>query len=150
MKLYILLIISIGFMISLRLCYKTTMNKVYTQLKRTYPEYSMAWVKTTEWTGPIEIPFSSVDISKQSKWRSSYEPKIVKEKMQDIKNGFIKPIILIKIPGKTKYKIIDGHHRTIAYEQLNLPMTAYIGSVPSQHGEWDTFHSTQLIKNVRV
>ena len=132
---------------SQRYAKKSSKEMVYKQLLKSYPENAMGWVRKARWVGPVEVPLDEVDFSTKKTWRAHHEPELVDSKVKKIKKGKKKPVVLVDAPKDKKYIIIDGHHRSLAYEKLNEPMVAFIGKVDSEEGPWDTFHSKQLSKD---
>jgi len=126
---------------------KSADKKVWQQLEESYPEDAMGWIKDAKWTGPVEVPINQIDFSNEKSWRSWHEPELVNSKIKKIKKGKRKPVILIGAPKNDHYIIIDGHHRSLAYKRLGMPITAFIGIVDKETGDWDTFHSKQLAKD---
>ena len=119
-------------------------NMVLFQLEDSFPEEALEWINDAHWIGPVQVPLDRVNFEAKDSWQASHEPELVKSKIRKIKKGKRKPVILVAAPKNTKYIIVDGHHRALAYEKLNMPMTAFIGKVHHEKGDWDTMHSKQL------
>lgn len=116
---------------------------VYDQLAEDYPPHAIEWVKRQRWTGPTRVPTNQIDYSNRHDWQASREqPKIAIFKKK-IAAGKMKPMILIKKPNNPQFVVVDGHHRAIAYDELNTPANAYITQVPSTAGPWDIMHQQQ-------
>jgi hypothetical protein len=122
---------------------KSAKDKVWKQLLKSYPEDTMDWVKEAHWVGPVEIPINQVDFSGEKTWAAHHDPALVKSKMEKIKEGKRKPVVLVKTPKNEKYIIIDGHHRSTAYKKLGEPITGFVAYVKREKGPWDEFHSKQ-------
>ncbi len=118
-------------------------SMVVKQLSKDYPPNSLNWVKEIKWGGPEKIDIDDVDYSNYKNWQAHHEQKKVKKFEKKISNGKMKPIILVKTPKNKKYIIIDGHHRALAYRNLNRPLIAWIGYTKSENGPWDEFHEKQ-------
>lgn len=121
----------------------STRQRVHDQLARDYPEDSMAWLAQAVWSGPETVPTADIDFSNEEDWRATDEPDKVERFTGKIRQGKLKPIILVNTPDARKYIVIDGHHRALAYRQLGVPAVAYIGRVATKTGPWDTMHASQ-------
>ena len=126
---------------------KSAKKMVWKQLAKSYDEKDMGWIKDAEWTGPIDVPLKHVDFSTKKTWTAYKEPELVESKVKKIKKGKKKPVVLIDAPKDKKYFILDGHHRAMAYEKLDMPVTAFIGKVSKEKGPWDEFHTKQKPKD---
>ncbi len=118
-------------------------SKVIKQLAKDYPLNSLNWVKEIKWDGPEKVNIEDVDYSNYRNWQANHEPKKVKKFEKKISNGKMKPVILVKTPKNKKYIVIDGHHRALAYRNLDEPLRAWIGYTKTEKGPWDTFHDKQ-------
>ena len=132
---------------SVRYAGKDPKEMVWKQLKKSFDKKDMGWIKDVEWDGPKEVSLDLVNYSTKKTWKAYKEPKMVQSKVEKIKNGKKKPVILIDAPKDDKYFIIDGHHRAMAYEKLDQPMIAFVGKVKTEKGPWDTFHNKQKTKD---
>jgi ParB-like nuclease domain len=128
---------------SLRYAKDDPKKSIIEQLEDDFPEQDLDWVRKASWSGPTEVDPKDIDTSNRKSWAASHEPDRVKTRKKRIKKGKIKPILLVKTPKNKKYIIIDGHHRFIAYEQLDRHPICWIGKVDSERGPWDTFHNEQ-------
>ena len=119
---------------------------VKNQLRRNYPEKALGWIDNAHWAGPVLIPQDRVDDGDKDSWAASHQPARVKEFAREIKHGrgHLHPVVAVQEPGESKVKIIDGHHRTLAYRKLGQPVKAYVGFVGSNGGPWDETHSYQF------
>jgi hypothetical protein len=120
-----------------------TAEYVMDQLEDDYPKSTMGWVKDAQWEGPTVVQLHDVNYSNKKSWRAWHEPEIIPKFKKKIKQGKMKPVLLVKTPKNDKYIIIDGHHRSLAYLEMNRPMLAWIGHVHEETGPWDTFHDQQ-------
>lgn len=118
---------------------------VMNQMRKNYPEDSIAWMKSARWIGPVKIPLDRVDFDDKDSWAASHEPDRVKHFVKEIKagEGHMHPVVMVQEPGDDKAKVIDGHHRTLAYKAMNKPVLAYVGFVDQDGGPWDETHSSQ-------
>jgi hypothetical protein len=121
---------------------------ILNQLRTNYPEKVLGWVKNARWIGPVQIPLDRIDFGDVDSWAASHEDDKVDQFAKEIKNGkgHLHPVIAVQEPGDSKIKVIDGHHRTLAYKELDKPVTAYVGFVKSDSGPWDETHSSQFPK----
>lgn len=125
-------------------------DAVRDQLAKDFPSDSLDWVTGTVWTGPGYVSLGDVDTSNRSSWKANHEPEKVTafrdriERRQDEgKAAPIKPVILVKTPDNSRMIVVDGHHRTLAFEKLGSPVYAYVGHVDSETGPWDELHALQ-------
>jgi len=118
-------------------------KRVLDQLTDDFPEKDLGWIKKADWSGPVEVDPADIDQHNRHEWAASHEPDRVKARKKRIKKGKVIPIVLVKTPKNKKYIIIDGHHRFIAYEQLERKPICWIGKVDRETGPWDTFHNQQ-------
>ena len=120
---------------------------VWEQLSKSFDEKDMGWINNVDWIGPVKVPLGSIDFSTKKTWSAYKDPELVDSKIKKIKKGKKKPIVLIDAPKDKKFFILDGHHRALAYEKLDMPMVAFIGKVDKEKGPWDTFHTKQKPKD---
>lgn len=116
---------------------------VFEQEAEDYPPSAMAWIHEARWKGPVDVPADHIDpdMSRMDK----ADPKHVSDFVTNIKKGKkLKPVILIKVPGKDKLQLIDGHHRYLADVEMKHSVRAFIGTVPHDKGPWDKMHSQQF------
>lgn len=120
-------------------------NTVYSQLAEDYKPKDIEFIKHIPWTGPQEVPLSSIDFSNKDNWQASSDPNEIQRFVDKITNdNYDKPIILFNNPSNdNKFQIGDGHHRALAYLQLGQPIPAYIGQIGSDSGPWDRMHNKQ-------
>ena len=138
---------TVGMKWSERYAKKSSKEKVWYQLSKSFYEKDMGWIKNAHWIGPVEVPLDRVNFSTENTWTARKEPELVKSKVKKIKKGKRKPVVLIDAPKNNKYFILDGHHRALAYKELDIPITAFIGKVSKEKGPWDTFHNKQKPKD---
>lgn len=122
-------------------------DMVYNQLEPDFPDSSLDWVQSTVWKGPMAVPLNEIDYSNAASWQAVHEVDKIDKFEKRIRNGWMKPIILIKRPGNPLLMIADGHHRALAYQNLDQSAMAYIGYVDTDEGPWDEFHDTQYEGN---
>jgi 8-oxo-dGTP pyrophosphatase MutT (NUDIX family) len=119
---------------------------VINQMRRNYPEQALGWMRKARWVGPTLIPQDRIDYADIDKWAASHQKKRVKDFVQQIRagEGHLHPVVAVQEPGNSKVKVIDGHHRTLAYRKLDRPMKAYVGFVDTDDGPWDETHLHQF------
>ncbi len=114
----------------------TLTQRVYDQLLEDYPPSSIQWVKKADWTGPLHLPISQINYT-PDKWQAGHERKKVarfkkKIRQRARKGKTIKPAVLIDRPDTDRGShliVIDGHHRTMAFHELGMPVLAFVGKV---------------------
>ena len=102
-------------------------GQVYEQLLGDYPAKSLDWILDAPWEGPVVVDLDDIDFSNRDSWRASHEN--IDSYIDKVKDGRLKPAILVKRPGEPKLLIVDGHHRTLAAEKLKRKLLAYVGAV---------------------
>ena len=125
---------------------RATGDEVYAQLAEDYPAGSLDWVLHTAWDGPQMVPLKQVDMAERDSWSASHEPDRVAEfadKLQT-KPDKVKPAVLVRRPSSSKLMVVDGHHRTLAAEQAEMDVNAYVGTVSHDVGPWDQLHDHQF------
>ena len=115
---------------------------VFRQLLADYPASALGWVLAAHWDGPMEVPLDEIDTSNRSTWKASKDGNVEKH-AQLIEAGKSEPAVLVHPPNDKKNIIVDGHHRTLAYESLGKPVLAYVAEVHVERGPWDILHSMQ-------
>jgi hypothetical protein len=123
-----------------------TAERVKAQLQGDYPPGALAWVDDLTWAGPVRVPVAQIDRSSgDTNWadaaRNTAKVSLFKRK---IAGGFRKPIVLVRTPGGGKLFAVDGHTRTLACASLGVPVTAWVGTSGSAHGDWEHAHARQL------
>ena len=119
-------------------------DAVYQQLADDFEPDAIEWVKQAQWEGPIDVPTDKIDFSNSSTWNATQHPAKIKKFEKKIKSGDRKPVILIKPPGGGKYRVADGHHRTLASQNVKKPVRAYVATVDAkQYAAALEMHSAQ-------
>lgn len=110
-----------------------------------YPPSALSWVKLARWIGPVNIPHDRIDYDDEGKWSAAKQPGVVSRFARKIKRGtgHTNPVIMVQVPGDDRAKVVDGHHRTLAYRELHRPVKAYVGFVPRGDDRWRETHSSQ-------
>lgn len=118
---------------------------VMNQMRINFPEDSIKWMKNAHWTGPVKVPLDRVDFDDIGRWAAFHQQDHVENFRKLIQRGDnLHPVIAVQVPGENKVKIVDGHHRALAYRELNKPVVAYVGTVHSKEGPWDKTHLYQI------
>jgi Phage portal protein/ParB/Sulfiredoxin domain len=119
---------------------------VKNQMRRNYPEKALGWIDGAHWAGPVLIPQDRIDDGDEDSWAASHQPARVKEFAREIKHnrGHLHPVVAVQEPGESTVKVIDGHHRVLAYRRLGRPVKAYVGFVDHNGGPWDETHVFQF------
>lgn len=117
---------------------------VMNQLRKNYPEKALGWMKDARWVGPVKVPTDRFDTDDEDSWAASHESGRVGHFAKEMEDGqHLHPIVTVQEPGESKLKIIDGHHRFLAYRKRGKKARVYIGFVNSDGGPWDETHSSQ-------
>jgi SPP1 gp7 family putative phage head morphogenesis protein len=118
---------------------------VIDQLSPDYPPDAMSWIHGAHWSGPTSIPLSKIDFDDVDSWDASGDPAKVDAFTKKIRAGKMKPTVVVRVPGDDRYKVVDGHHRVLAYQKLGKPVHAWVGRVGAKVGPWTTMHSKQHV-----
>ena len=116
---------------------------VHAQMAQDYEPELLDWVLSAHWRGPKRVSLDKIDFENQDKWQATHDPVHVATMKSRIESGIERPIILVKIPSSKKLIVVDGHHRSTAYQQLDKNPKAYIAEVTTDHGPWDNLHTMQ-------
>src|ERR1035441_710343 len=119
---------------------------VKNQLRKNYPEKALTWMDSAVWIGPIQIPLDRIDMDDEKSWAAAHQSGAVRRFASQIKagTGRTDPVVMVQEPGKNKANVVDGHHRTLAYQSLKRPVPAYVGFVPEGDRRWEETHSSQV------
>ena len=119
---------------------------VKNQLRKNYPEKALAWMDAAVWIGPVQIPLDRIDMADEKSWAAAHQSGAVRRFTSQIRagTGRTDPVVMIQEPGKNKANVVDGHHRTLAYQSLKRPVPAYVGFVPEGDRRWEETHSSQV------
>lgn len=117
---------------------------VMNQLRKNYPEKALTWMKDARWVGPVKVPTDRFDTDDEDSWAASHESARVDHFADEMEDGqHLHPIISVQEPGESKLKVIDGHHRYLAYRKRGKKARTYIGFVDADGGPWDETHAFQ-------
>lgn len=116
-------------------------REAYEQSLCDYPAWACGWILAGHWKKQI-VPLDEIDFSKRDNWRASKDGT-VPQYVDKIKAGKMKPVLMVKTPGNPKLVVIDGHHRTLAYESMGEPVPAYVAEMHVDHGPWLELHAMQ-------
>lgn len=121
--------------------------EVLAVMSKNFPGKAIKWVKDAKWTMEI-VPLHDIDFDGENSWAAHHEQARVQEFVDRIERGKkVKPPVMVRVPGKHRLRIVDGHHRTLAYRQLGKPVPAFVGAVPDGDDRWINTHSYQLHHN---
>jgi len=118
-------------------------HSVLAQVADDFPPHATEWIRNIPWDGPVRVPLSSVDYSNKEHWKAWGDDEKIEKFKKKIRQGWHKEVILVDRPGARTMMVVDGHHRALAYRDLNKPIVAYVGHAPALKGAWDEFHSSQ-------
>lgn len=98
-------------------------------MRTNFREKGIRWVPHFQWVGPTHVGHEDVDYSAERMWAADHEMGHVRQFISAIQNReqHLHPPILIKRINEDKFVISDGHHRSLAYKELNRPIPAYVG-----------------------
>lgn len=125
------------------------------QLRLSFRKRDLRWLEDPDiQVRRTTVAPSDIDWDHRESWAATHEPKLVKEKRNDIKHGDMKPVVVVDRPHHDDLMVMDGHHHTEAYTQLigqrkgpkalrSGRFPAYEVSVPRTSGPWDELHSKQ-------
>lgn len=116
---------------------------VLRQLEEDYKEKYLGWILAAHWEGPVNVPLDHINTTNRRNWAATEDLEHVKDFLDQVKDGSVKPIILVNEPNNDKMIICDGHHRYLASEELNMPVRAYIANVGGVGGDWRKMHDEQ-------
>lgn len=113
-------------------------------MSKNFPDDAIEWVNDTRWTMEI-VPLHDVDFDNEGSWAAHHQPARVAYFEDKIQSGKrLKPAILVRVPGKHRLRIVDGHHRALAYRNVGKPMPSFVGAVPDGDDRWISTHTQQL------
>lgn len=113
-------------------------------LSRNFPDDAISWVMDAEWTGPKPVKLSDIDFDDESSWAAHHQASKVDAFVAQIKAGNPpNPAVMVKTDSQDELHVVDGHHRAMAYQKLNLPVPAYVGFVSNDDDRWMETHSSQ-------
>lgn len=118
---------------------------VIDQLAPDYPPESMGWIHGAHWSGPTAVPLPKIDFDDVDSWDASGDPDKVDAFTEKIRAGKMKPVVVVKTPGDDRLKVVDGHHRVLAYRKLKKPVMAWVGKVGAKVGPWTQMHASQHV-----
>jgi 8-oxo-dGTP pyrophosphatase MutT (NUDIX family) len=113
-------------------------------MRTNFPDNALGWMRQARWVGPVLVAQDRIDTDDVDKWAATRDKARVRHFRDRISAGDLpRPVVAVQEPGDTNVKVIDGHHRTLAYRRLNRPVPAYVGFVDTDGGEWDQTHTYQ-------
>ena len=119
--------------------------RVMAQLEENFPARALEWVKDARWAGPLLVPLNRVDFHDEEQWAAWHETGRVDHFRRLIRDRErFHPVVMIKVPGHSHYRVVDGHHRALAFKREGRPVQAWIGVIPFglEHAALET-HSSQ-------
>lgn len=122
-----------------------TAKAVFKQLQDDFPKQDCNWVLNPDvsWSPLSSVPLSSIDFSNEKNWNAYEHEAKLRKFVQKIKSGDRKPVILGRFDGG-KLKVLDGHHRTLAHQRLNMPVRAYVATIGAKSKDAAmTMHASQ-------
>lgn len=112
-------------------------HEVYAYLGRHYPASVLEWVKEARWHEPAEVKLKKIDMARRP--GGARNPAKVEAIASIIREGReLAPVVLVAVPGQSRYEIADGWHRTAAVARTGgKRITAWIGDTDAKKGPWD-------------
>lgn len=112
---------------------------------RNFPPEAITWVDDASWTMQL-VPLHDVDFDNEDSWAAHHQPDKVHHFVAQIEAGDSpRPAIMVKTPTHHRLRIVDGHHRALAYRTLGKPVPAYVGTLEDPTDmRWAETHSSQL------
>lgn len=110
---------------------------VYNSISDDYDEKDREFIKHLAWSGPVEVPLSSIDFSNMDQWAASKPGPEGQDKVDAFAKkladkGWWKPIVLVNQPHTDeKMQVIDGRHRLLAAKKEGMSALAYVADVGS-------------------
>jgi hypothetical protein len=108
-----------------------------------YPSSAIGWMSKLDWDWPHAVPLNDIDFSNKASWNAQANQDKIEIFKKKITRGVLKPAILVKPKGETKYVVVDGHHRALTCLELNRPLLAWTSNAPEHDGPWDIMHDQQ-------
>lgn len=122
---------------------KDAAAKAFETAAHDFPPEAMAWMHHASWVGPVDVPLDHINWTPDE--MEGPNPGKVDKFVKDIEAGKeLSPGILVKTPSGVRLHLADGHHRYLAYARLKKPMRAFIGTVATDRGPWETMYEQQL------
>ena len=104
--------------------------KIHAVMAENFPPEAIDWVHRATWQGPVKVPISQIDMDEHQSWAAAHDPAQVAKVTDKLEAGKkVKPAILIREPGKRRFRVIDGHHRVLGAVHADAPVRAYVGTV---------------------
>lgn len=118
------------------------MKEVYRELKKTYPEDVLEWVKEADWSLKT-ISLSEINMARRPGGRNMDKVKGIAQAVSDGEK--MDPVVLVKQSDGT-YQIADGYHRTLGFEKAGKEkIKAYVATGVGDDGPWDEeMHAKKL------
>lgn len=117
---------------------------VHAVMSKNFPDDAIDWVSDAQWVREI-VPLHDIDFDNEGSWAAHHQPEHVQYFVDKLNSGQkLKSLILVRAPGKHRLRIVDGHHRILAYRQLGMPAPSFVGDVPDGDDRWISTHTRQL------
>ena len=124
-------------------------HDVHALMSKSFPGHAIDWVKHADWSGPQQIPAEHIDLSDKNSWAAWHDPDKVDKIAKKLRKGKpTKPMITIKVKGKNRFIVVDGHHHLLGSIKAGVIPTGYVGEIDPQYltAALET-HSSQIPKN---
>ena len=108
-------------------------DMVYDQLAENFPVEALDWVHEGAWAGPLMVKLPMIDWHDMESWSAFHEQDRVRHFERLIQRGeHFNPVVMVRVPGRKRFRIVDGHHRAMAYKALGKPVRAWVGVIPQR------------------
>src|SRR5450755_1811455 len=99
---------------------KSVAERVKAQLEGDYPPGELSWVDDVIWSEPVSVPLGQFDrTAGVADWKAAAADKLKIQGMKKrIAAGFRKPVVVLRLPGKPRFFVVDGHSRITASTEL--------------------------------
>lgn len=118
---------------------------VHQLMSQNFPDDALAWVDEVTWTKEL-VPLHDVDFDNEDSWAAHHQQAKVQHFADRIQAGDPPhPSIMVKTPNHHRLRVVDGHHRSLAYRSLGKPVPAYVGVIEDPTDtRWSETHASQV------
>jgi ParB-like chromosome segregation protein Spo0J len=107
-------------------------SAVYAQMRKNYPPDSIAWIKSIKWI-LAEVPLDDIDWASEARWAAHHQQDKVDHFAAQLQaHQKVDPAVGIIQQGETHFRVVDGHHRSLACKKIGWPARMYVGVVEDE------------------
>jgi Phage portal protein len=111
-------------------------GQVYDYLAKHYPASVLGWVEDADWHGPVRVQLKQINMARRSGGARD-EAKVTAIAAAVRAGEKLDPVVLVDVPGASKFQIADGWHRTLAVKHADQSrILAWVGQVDTAQGPW--------------